>query len=644
MNADNLKQNLGALPQNPPGAIGPWTPSEGKIYFVGAGPGAVDLITLRGAALLRAADVVVYAGSLVNPRLLDGVKTECVIHNSASMTLEEVAGILCDAAARGMIVVRLHTGDPSLYGAIREQMDILLARDIAFEVVPGVSSFAAASAALCAEYTLPGVSQSLIVTRAAGRTPVPDAESLRSFAAHRASMALFLSSGMIAQACAELIEGGYNPHTPAAVVYKASWPEQRILRGVISDIARKATGAGIDKTALVLIGDFLGDAYERSKLYDPSFSHEFRTAIARPDTRPVEFSAKHSTEPSATPAETAPATVYAAFTAEGVKTALEIRSHLGGIVYAPERFVPPYRSESVDAHGVDMPHDLRAMNGSVRAWAAEYFNRAKSLVFVCAAGIAVRAIAPCVADKTTDPAVVCTDDLGQNVVPLLSGHIGSANDLAKKIAQIIGGRAVLTTATDVRGIRAVDSWAMDAGMKIENPHRIRDISAAMLDGKSVGVAVSEEMTAPPWPVTLWLRPQNLVLGIGCKRGIAAKKLEEAVSNFLDDAGVSPLSVALVASIDLKRDEGAILTWCARHNVESRFYSADELNAAVGKFSSSEWVREVTGTDNVCERAAILAAQDRAAKGRAALMRGKTVYNGIALALAKIRGQVHEQDE
>ena len=248
------------------------------IYFIGAGPGAPDLITLRGAELLRRAGMIVYAGSLVNPALLDYAPRGCEVYDSALMTLDEVMEKLLDGERRGLTTVRLHTGDPSLYGAIREQMDRLQAEGVEFSVVPGVSSFCAAAAAIPAEYTLPGVSQTLIISRMEGRTPVPAREDIRSLAAHGASMVLFLSSAMLKELASELIAGGYPPETPAALVYKASWPDERVLRGPLASIPAMAEEAGISKTALVLVGGFLGDEYDLSRLYDASFSHGCRRA------------------------------------------------------------------------------------------------------------------------------------------------------------------------------------------------------------------------------------------------------------------------------------------------------------------------------------------------------------------------------
>lgn len=248
------------------------------IHFVGAGSGAADLITVRGAKLLSQADVVIYAGSLVNPELLSNCKPECEIYDSASMTLEEVLAVMEQAETKGKTTVRLHTGDPSLYGAIREQMDALDARNYSYDLTPGVSSFCGAAAALKAEYTLPNVSQTVIITRAEGRTPVPERERLRALAAHGSTMVLFLSTGLLEKAQQELIAGGYRPDTPAAIVYKATWSDEKVLRCTVSTLAQTARENNITKTALITVGDFLGNEYDRSLLYDPGFSHGCREA------------------------------------------------------------------------------------------------------------------------------------------------------------------------------------------------------------------------------------------------------------------------------------------------------------------------------------------------------------------------------
>ena len=247
------------------------------VHFVGAGSGAADLITVRGAKLLGEADVVIYAGSLVNPALLDYTREGCEIHDSAKLTLEEVIVLIEKAEAEGKTTVRLHTGDSSIYGAVREQFDELEKRDIVYDVCPGVSAFCGAASALRAEYTLPDVSQTVIITRMEGRTPVPEAEQLAKLAAHGATMVIFLSIGLVDKVQQALLSsGGYRSDTPAAVVYKATWPEQKVVRCTVSTLAEETRKNGITKTALIVVGDFLGRDYDRSKLYDPAFTTEFR--------------------------------------------------------------------------------------------------------------------------------------------------------------------------------------------------------------------------------------------------------------------------------------------------------------------------------------------------------------------------------
>lgn len=250
------------------------------VYFVGAGPGAEDLITLRGQRLIQEARVIIYAGSLVNPALLKEAGADCQIYNSAYMTLPEVIQVMEENEKSKGLLVRLHTGDPSIYGAVREQMEELEKRGIPFAVCPGVSSMSGAAAALKAEYTLPGVSQSVIISRAGGRTPVPEGESLKGLAAHQATMVLFLSAGLAEQVVEELAEGGYAPDTPAAVVYKATWPEEKIIRTTLKNLSIEMKKAGIHKTALIIVGRALDSEYETSCLYDEAFTTAFRKGKA----------------------------------------------------------------------------------------------------------------------------------------------------------------------------------------------------------------------------------------------------------------------------------------------------------------------------------------------------------------------------
>lgn len=248
------------------------------VHFVGAGPGDPELITKKGARILEEADVIIYAGSLVNPKLLELCKKDAEIYNSADMTLDETLEIMYDAEKNNLTTARLHTGDPAIYGAIAEQMDALAKKQISYDIIPGVSSFLGSAASLKKEYTLPGISQTVIITRQAGRTPVPESESLKKLAAHNSTMCIFLSAHKINEVVKELLEGGYKQNTPVAIVEKATWEDEKIIWGTLENIAQKVQEAKIRKTAMIVVSPCFDASYEPSRLYAPDFSHEFRKA------------------------------------------------------------------------------------------------------------------------------------------------------------------------------------------------------------------------------------------------------------------------------------------------------------------------------------------------------------------------------
>jgi len=566
------------------------------VHFVGAGPGAPDLITLRGAALLAAADVVIYAGSLVNPALLERCKDGCAVYNSAEMTLPEVLAVMRDADAAGKTVVRLHTGDPALYGAIREQMDALSEQHIDFDVTPGVSSLFGAAAALGTEFTLPGVSQSLIVTRLAGRTGVPEGERLRDLARHGASMAIFLSAGLLEGVQAELLAGGLSADTSAAIVYKATWPDERVVRCTVGTLA--AAGAEIRKTALVFVGRFLNAPYEKSRLYDPAFSTAYRRGSDGGEI------------------------AYLSFTEQGRALAERLRDALGGEV-------------ACTRDGV-----------TLRDWTATHFPTARSLVYVGAAGIAVRAVAEHLVSKTSDPAVIAVDEVGQFAIPLASGHLGGANELARKIARVTGGAAAVTTATDVRGVFAVDEWARVQGCAVVGTAHIKEVSGKLLAGNTIIIDTAFPITGePPKGVSLtnadapdaWVDvrphdgltvvPRVLTLGVGCRKGTTRETLEKRFAAFCAAADILSEAIAGAASIDLKADEPGLLSFCAAHGWTLKTCAAAELSAVQGEFTASAFVEATTGVDNVCERAAVCAS------GGTMLAR-KFAGDGVTFALAQ----------
>ena len=348
------------------------------------------------------------------------------------------------AEAQGQDTVRLHTGDPSLYGAVREQMDALDALGIPWDDTPGVSSFCGAAAALGAEYTLPGVSQTLIVTRLAGRTGVPEREALPALAAHGASMALFLSAGNLEGVQQALLEGAYHEDTPAAIVYKATWPDECVVRCTVGTLAAAGAAAGITKTALLLVGGISGRRICAQQALRPGVYHGVSRGAGAVKIALLSFSAQGQ--------------ALAGYLAE------------------------------VGRHGAALRR-----GGFLSGWTEKAFTAYDALVFVGAVGIAVRAIAPFVQNKSTDPAVVAVDEAGRFAVPLLSGHLGGANDLARRIGRLCGAVSVITTATDVNGVFAVDEWARRQGCAVVNQDAIKTVSGRLLAGELVRVRC-------PWPI------------------------------------------------------------------------------------------------------------------------------------------------
>lgn len=498
------------------------------VYFVGAGTGAADLITVRGKDLIAQADVVIYAGSLVNPELLSYAKKGCEVHNSARLTLSEVIGIIKEAEAQGKMTVRLHTGDPSVYGAVREQMDELDSLGISYESCPGVSACFGAAASLNLEYTLPGVSQSLIITRMAGKTDVPEKESIESLAAHQASMAVYLSAGMLEELCRRLIAGGYDKTTPAALVYRATWAEEETYVCTVETLAAVAGEHGITRTALVIVGDVVAHHhYRRSRLYADDFSTLYRTSRNAPGMPPPTYQDMRCTFrlPGAGIAEdtdgetsrsdsacTVPddcrqtpgggcesqvpgCLQIISFTAAGMRLSCRVKEALGGSMEvglytkckacenSGVNLAVLEKETSTGTRDKSLP--VRFVETSVEEWAGRQMREKSAILFIGACGIAVRAVAPFLTDKLQDPPVLVMDEKGNYVVPILSGHVGGANALAGMLAQAVGAQPVITTATDLNQAFAVDVFAAEHGFAIENREGIAKVSAKILAGEKV---------------------------------------------------------------------------------------------------------------------------------------------------------------
>jgi cobalt-precorrin 5A hydrolase/precorrin-3B C17-methyltransferase len=583
-------------------------PMKHPVVFAGAGPGAVDLVTLRCQTALSDADLVVYAGSLVNPKVLDFCRTECRRIDSAPLSLNETTAVLKTAFEEGKRVVRLHTGDPAMYGAITEQMNELDALSIPYEVIPGVSSVFAAAATLRTELTSPGVAQSVILTRTKGRTPMPESETPANFVRTGATLVFFLSAGDYGTLTRELIEAGCPSETPAAIVYRASWPDENVVRGVVNDIAGKAAAAGITRQALLLVGAALARHGTKSKLYDGTFSHGYRNEIA-------------------SEAFDDACALYA-MTAAGVAKAAQIAAALpNSIVFAPERFQDP-------TQGI---RPFRA--GELSNLVAANWNAFGAHIFLCACGIAVRTIAPFLRKKSIDPAIVVCDETGSHAISLAGGHLAGANRLSRRIARITGGEAIITTATDIGGLTAFDELAAIEGWRIENPDEILRYNAALLEGENIHLAIPEtvfrrhyaksehlfhapaapgaeaeltvlfdppadqfsEARVPP----LVLRPAPFVLGIGCRRGVEAARITEAFARFASECGIRATNIRMAASCERKRNEPGLLEFTSALGVPIRFYS-ESLLTEIAVPSPSAKVREKIGTASVCEAAAILA--------------------------------------
>ena len=657
------------------------------VHFVGAGPGACDLITVRGMNRIKEADVIIYAGSLVNPELLSYAKVDCEIYNSAHMTLDEVVAVMREAEEAGKIIVRLHTGDPSVYGAIREQMDRLDGYGIAYDVCPGVSAVFGAAASLACEYTLPDVTQTLILTRAEGKTPVPEKENLRSLAAHRASLVLYLSSGLARKVRQELLLGGYAEDTPVAVVYKATWPEEKIIRTTLAKLPEDMEAAGITKTALIIVSPALGSVYEKSRLYDAAFATEYRgaTEIAFP---------------------------------EGIRRVLLITCSVRG--YATMQKLAK-KLENISGAEIITKVKCEAlpevsMRETVKACVDTYFAQVDAIVFVTASGIAVRSVAEHLAHKSKDPAIVCMDECGKHVISLVSGHAGGANALTQMLADVMWATPVITTATDVEGRFSIDDYAREHNFVVTDWAKAKTISAEVLaagaepvwideaeknaceickeqkstgidgcenrvDGSENGIdgcknridgcenrvdvkrlqIGSHQVIITPKDVlvdaqTLQLIPRCIVAGVGCKKGTPADKIEHAVQEAFAKAGMRMEALCAVASIDLKKEEAGLLEFCETRNVPFETYAAEELQAVPGTYSASEFVSGVTGVDNVCERSAVKYAsehgmnQDQRLLGRQTkhgelllrkqaqdgeLLLRKQAYGGVTVALSYV---------
>ena len=534
--------------------------ATGLVTFIGAGPGDPDLLTLKGQKTLAYADVVLYSGSLVPEEILKYAPAHAERHNTAGMKLEQQVELMSAAVKQCKRVARLHTGDPSVYGALAEQTTALKAAGVPWQVIPGVSSAFAAAASLGIEYTLPEVTQTIILTRMSGRTPVPETENLRSLAAHRSSLVIFLSTGLIREVVAELSAAGYPSDTPVALVYRASWPDEHIVHGRLADIADLAEAGELTHQGLIIVSPALKATPTVSHLYS-SFQQT-----------PVQHNG----------------VAILTLTAPAVRLGRRLVMCLpGSTLYLPQRL-----SETGD----NQQENIRPFQESIRQVLQSAFNEHNELVCIMASGIVVRELAPLLKNKHSDPAVVVLDAEGRFAISLLCGHEGGANTLARKIAAITDGQAVITTASDSAKIPALDSLAKERGWKLHPQSKLAAVMAAWVNEENIGLVVEQDhdcplelqipnyILYPDWqtarghrtanmmlltyrqpPDDIWTafantvvyHPPCLAIGVGCNRNTPAAEIQQAIEITLHDAGLALESIACLATITAKVDEAGL---------------------------------------------------------------------------------------
>jgi precorrin-4 C11-methyltransferase/precorrin-2 C(20)-methyltransferase len=582
---------------------------RGRVHFVGAGPGSAQHLTRRGLALLRRADLVVAADSLVAPDVIAIARGRVIA--SSELPLEELVPPMIEVAKQGGLVVRLHSGDAALYGAVSEQMSLLRAAGCPYEVVPGVSSVFAAAAALGVELTEPGGAQTVVLTRHGKRVPTPERERLRELAAHRSTLAIFLSAAVAGEVEHELLEAGLDPETPAAIAYRVSWPDEMVERTTVAGIGETIRRLKLRRHTLILVGDALLPGSARSRLYDSGHAHVLRRRT-----------------PASVP-ELARAPALVAVTAHGERLARRLARSLPG------------------AEILTGGHRLPGL-----------FEAGSPIVAFMAVGAAVRLLAPVLHDKRSEPPVVAVDDTGRFAVSLLGGRAGGANRLAAYVASVLGAEAIVTTAAERLGLPALDEALAELGWRVEDPRSLARLEAAVVNGEPKGFhgpglkapegfgfqAVRSLATSSRYATGLvvsdrllehlpegWVlaRPGRLVVGFGCSTGAEPDEGVELARAALREAGLSPLGVRALATIDRRGQHPAALRLAEVLATEIVVFTSAELDG-VPVPNGSGRVREAVGTASVAEAAALLATGGR-------LLVEKRAARSATVAVAEKRG-------
>ncbi|MEM7534612.1 MAG: precorrin-4 C(11)-methyltransferase [Chloroflexota bacterium] len=612
-----------------------YKPTAGTVYIVGAGPGAPDLIAIRGRDIIAQADLILYADSLVEESVATlARKPDAKIVASSSLNLGEIMDLMVETAQAGGVVARVHSGDPALYGATHEQMAILEDHDVPYEIVPGITAAFAAAALLKTELTVPDVVQTIILTRTAGRTTMPEGEDLRTLAASGSSLAIYLSVTRVQRVIDDLLaSGAYQPETPVAVLHKVTWPDESYVTGTLADIVPKVRAAKYTRHALILVSPALDpklkgeDRRTSSHLYDSTYTHRFRKAenFTRGKERKeaegkvdgVVAGEKHL----ASAIERA-GTAIIGITARGSGLAIELAQDLpddlSAMAYMPDKF-------TIDAEdGEPLPYEEYA--GSALDEVRRHWATHQNLILVMATGIAIRAIAPLLGHKASDPAVICVDEVGRSVIPLIGGHQARANDLAETIASYTGGYAAITTASDVQGKPALDLLGWELDWRIQEDSPLTHASAALVNDEVIGVFIDvvdsyrptvdeeledmledvdnlvlveslDELDVDTYVAGLIItdrplsghhlhlaaksiiyNPPSLVVGIGCQAGVPIGELSYAVEHVFYYENYDLSCIAAFATVDLKQNEPGLQRLAQAYRVPLEIVSQETLQS------------------------------------------------------------------
>ncbi|MEM7131834.1 MAG: precorrin-4 C(11)-methyltransferase [Chloroflexota bacterium] len=663
--------------------------SPGTVYIVGAGPGAPDLIAVRGRDIIAQADLILYADSLVEASVAElARKPDARIVASSGLHLGEIMDLMVETAQNGGVVARIHSGDPALYGATHEQMAHLEDHGIPYEIVPGITAAFAAAALLKTELTVPDVVQTIILTRTAGRTTMPAGEDLRTLAASGASLAIYLSVTRTRHVVDDLLaSGAYDETTPVAVLHKVTWPDESWVTGVLGDIAEKVRQAKYTKHALILVSPALDPALKgderrtSSHLYDASYTHRFRRAADTDRTKERQEAAqqdpsivageKHLKNADSRVDEVPRGTGVLAVTRRGSQLASQLSVELDAGSLVPEKFGTHSGNGSGEKEAWHGTYAGSVLNAVQSAW-----SRYERLVLIMPTGIAVRAIGPLLTHKTVDPCVICLDEQGRSVIPLLGGHQAGANRLAEKIAHITGGHAAITTASDLQDKPALDLLGKEIGWTIAPQSALTHASAVLVNDEMVGVVVDlaagengqvnkladqicqqaenlsllenlDELDLDTFAAGIIIsdrklsahhqhllaksvlyRPQTLVAGMGCRRGVDEEELQEALLTTLSDANLVPESLSTLATVDLKADEAGLQTLAHRMGLPLKIVESDELRALNPTDFSPSAAQEKLGLPGVAEPCAQLVSQGRLVVSKQAFERCTVAVAGV----------------